>query len=220
MVFSAQYRSIFETVGYQLAPEDGTPESDIRSADQRLGTVAPDAMREYYLVAGRERQFNTIYNRLRPPAEWCIDQSKLIFMEENQVVVVWGVRATAEPAADPPVCLGANNERIYWHKEHDRCSVFLKVMVLWQGVFGAALPYGDVAPVSLGLRRKLRQNWIFVGEVNKMQAFCREGQVVCHLRWEDRWRAFYGASSQEKLDSMVAELQVKGESFGVPPSGR
>src|SRR5215510_8890658 len=93
MVFSAQYRSIFETVGYQLAPEDGTPESDIRSAEQRLGTVAPDALRAYYLVAGRERHFNTIYNRLRPPAEWCIDQSKLIFMEENQVVVVWGVRA-------------------------------------------------------------------------------------------------------------------------------
>jgi len=45
MVFSAQYRWIFETIGYQLAPEDGTPESGIQSAEQRLGIVAPDPLR-------------------------------------------------------------------------------------------------------------------------------------------------------------------------------
>src|SRR5262245_18525524 len=126
-VFNQQYRSIFETVGYQLTAEDGTPASDIHSAEQRLGNAVPDALRSYYLVAGAERNFNIVHNHLLPPADWSIDQGKLIFMEENQVVVVWGVKATGEPGANPPVYQGvnANDELIYWYKEQDRCSVFL-----------------------------------------------------------------------------------------------
>src|SRR5260370_818934 len=111
-VFSEQYRAIFATVGYHLTAKDGTPESDIQVAQERLGIALPDALRSYYLVAGGEKSFNTVHNRLLPPAEWWIDQGKDIFMEENQVVVVWGVPATAERLVDPPVHIGSNNETI------------------------------------------------------------------------------------------------------------
>ncbi|MGO9114246.1 MAG: hypothetical protein ACLP9L_33950 [Thermoguttaceae bacterium] len=49
------------------------------------------ALRDYYLVAGRERRFNCCLNRLLPPQEWLVDKHRLIFMEENQAVLSWGV---------------------------------------------------------------------------------------------------------------------------------
>jgi hypothetical protein len=74
---------------------------------------------------------------------------------------------------------GINYEdEIEWHKEHDKCSVFISVLLHYQAVSGAlgACASGS-APEDV--HEMLKQGWQYVGEANQLWAFSRQNQVVC-----------------------------------------
>jgi len=127
---------MYETFGYPLTARTAPSSKVLAGVEKRLGVIIPGAFRDYYLVAGRERRFNTCHNRLLAPQEWSIDKQRLIFMEENQGVVWWGVSTRNPDSDDPPVSQGINDEPITWFQEHRRCSVFLAVMLHYQAVNG------------------------------------------------------------------------------------
>jgi hypothetical protein len=137
-----------------------------------------------------------------------IERKRLIFMEENQAVVLWGVPVRDLHADDPAVYQGVNGPQIKWYREQRWCSTFLCVMLYWQAAFGGAMPLSSTALASVTLRRLLRHNWRFVGEVNRMQAFSKPGKSVCHLKWDNAWRVFAGAANQEKMDEIASELAL------------
>jgi hypothetical protein len=202
------YEQEYSSLGTRLTARDAMPLRRIELAEKRLGVVAPQVLRAYYQIAGRETRLNGAFNRLLPPEEWIVDQKHLIFMEENQAVVLWGVAATGKDVVDPAVYVGVNGDEIEWHREHRQCSTFLSVMLHWQGAFGGGLPFTSTAVASVALRRILRRNWRFVGEVNRMQAFAKRGKTVCHLSWDDGWRVFAGAVEQRKIDEISNELSL------------
>lgn len=224
MRFAAKYRKTFATLGYELRPRDGRAESRIAAAEKRLGIRLPTSLREYYLIAGAAHRFNDRYNRLLPPHEWTIDDGYLVFMSEHQEVVLWAVRPTAKATADPPAYLGANGEQIVWHVEHEKCSVFLDVMIHWHGATCGAMSFADTAKVDADLVKKLDREWRFVGEVNGMRAYNRPGQAVCFLPWSDddwkrhvripHWRIFSGASTKELHREIGTSLNIQFEVGG------
>jgi hypothetical protein len=218
--FADLFRTTYSALGRPLTRRDAMPLSRIRAAERRLGVVVPKVLRDYYRVAGKETQFNAAFNRLLPPEEWFVDRKRLVFFEENQQVVYWAIPATFAPDArrrtpdarrisDPPVYQGINGDPIAWYKEHDRTSTFLIVHMHWHGAFAGALPATATALTSVGLRKRLRKTWHFVGEVNHMQAFSKPGKTVCHLNWEDGCRVFAGALSKPKLDEIGEELELR-----------
>jgi hypothetical protein len=215
--FATGYADLFAELGSPLASRDGCADSRIAAAEKRLGIRAPRSLRDYYLVAGRERRFNQIHNRLLPPDEWFVDQGRLVFMEENQVVVYWGVEATSSPADDPPVFQGIRAKTIEWHREHDTCSEFLMVMLHWHGTMGGARKHIAWTSVPKRLVNRLDRKWVFAGEVNKMRAYHRNGQAVCFLEWRDPiqqmrkdspWRVFAAASSARGLREIADDLGI------------
>jgi len=78
----------------------------LAKAEKRLEIRLPRALRDYYLVAGRERILNHAFNRLCFPEGWEMETGKLVFMEENQTAVVWGVTATSRSSAGSSVFQG------------------------------------------------------------------------------------------------------------------
>lgn len=170
-----------------------------------------------YLVAGRERRFNRALNRLMTPKKWFIDNSRLVFMEENQDVVYWGVKATSQADDDPPVFQGVNGESIEWYREHRHASVFLVASLYWQAANGGAMKHTEMAGVPKSIVRRLNRYFHFVGEVNGMRAYSRPGEVICFLKWEDPfipsargnpWRIFVGTTMKETIDVLAGELGV------------
>lgn len=215
--FREKYRTLFGTLGYELRASDGRAESRIAAAERKLGARLPNALREYYLVAGCERRFNLTYNQLLAPSEWSIDNGHLIFLAENQAVVLWGVKASKRPAQDPQVFQGVNGKSIWWYPEHKHCSTFLTVMLHWNGCFGGAMPHTGSATVKLALRRRLDRDWNFAGEVNAMRAYNLPGKAVCMLKWDDPlsrvngkapWRVFAGAATKELFNELAVALNV------------
>ena len=111
------FREAYANFGRPLTARDGASRRSIEAAEKRLGVAAPNCLMDYFETAGRETRFNACYNRLLPCSEWFVDGKRLVFMEENQAVVYWGVPAKAERLDDPPVYQGVNGPKIAWVRE-------------------------------------------------------------------------------------------------------
>jgi hypothetical protein len=176
--FKKHFREIFDTLGYPLTDRAGLPSKVLVETEKRLGAKIPMALRDYYLVAGRERRFNTCHNRLLAPQKCMIDHQKLIFMKENQTVVWWSVSTRNPDSNDPPVFQGANDKPIAWVREHRKCSTFLTVMLHYQAVSGGFRFFGSTGSPD-NVHELLKRGWNYAGELNQLWAFNRQNQVVC-----------------------------------------
>ena len=109
------------------------PRHRIEAAANRLGFVLPDAMTDLYLIAGAAPELQE-HNRLRRPEDLEVEHDFLVFMEENQNVVCWGIRLPAgEP--DPEVWQRANEAEADWYSEDTRFSDFIVKYLEWLAPF-------------------------------------------------------------------------------------
>jgi hypothetical protein len=205
-LFSEEYRQAFASLGRPLGREDETPEKELLAAEGKLGLRVPSSLREYYRVAGGAADFNCVYDRLLAPADWVIERGRLVFMEENQAVVLYGTTASRVPEDDPPTSMATNGDDLRWSRVNDRCSVFLLVMLHWEAAFGGAMPFGGTAKVNRRLRSTLDRTWSFIGEVNRMRAYRKNGRALCFLRWTPDWRVFVGTQNEASLTLVANEL--------------
>jgi hypothetical protein len=102
--FAGRYRALFALLGQPLKPEDGWSPDTLAHLNLE-GVRLPEALRAYYLVAGNERRLNHSFNRLLALEDVFVEAGRLVFMEENQNVVYWGVSGDD---ANPMVEQGVN----------------------------------------------------------------------------------------------------------------
>jgi len=117
-----------EAEEWKLGPEVGISAQEI-DRDLPDGIDLPPGLRSYYLVAGRH-PVNHRHNRLRPVAQLEVDQHRVVFLDENQGVVFWGI-AVDDEAADPIVWQGqpATGDRpTTWYCEDTPLTAFLSEM--------------------------------------------------------------------------------------------
>jgi hypothetical protein len=178
--FHKQYSDLFATFGSPLGKSHGVDTAILDKAEKKLGVAIPESLRAYYEVAGNERRFNQSMQRFQSPSNWFVDQKQLVFLDENQSVCQWGVSIKTKGAKDPMVSQGVDHgENLVWHKEHNRCSIFISVILHYQAVSdGFKHCASGAAPDDA--HEKLKQGrWKYVGEVNQLWAFNRPNQVVC-----------------------------------------
>jgi hypothetical protein len=192
-----------------MHPDDRVQESEIKSAEARLNTRIPDALRVFYRAAGRATDFTQAHDQFLLPDAWSIEGEYLVFAEENQAVVLYGIRISKSPVTDPPVFMSTNATPFRWYKVCESVSEFISVYMLWHGTDGGAMRCGGEALATRGTAVRLRRNWSYVGEVNRMRAYSQSGRAVCYVKWSDGWRIFTGAQTDEDLVALANELGVK-----------
>lgn len=118
------YRTLLaRLLGRNLTADDEVPLGRLAGAEQRLGFRLPNAMTDFYSSAGAAPEFQA-HNRLRAPETLEMDDGLLVFMEENQHVVDWGIRPVGhEP--DPEVWQRVNEPQAEWYSEGMPFSVFI-----------------------------------------------------------------------------------------------
>lgn len=205
------HRLAFETLGRRLGPEDQTSEEEILAAEKRLGLRIPQALADFYRVAGKADDYNRVFERLLPPSELSIRSGKLLFLEENQSVVLWGTDSGADPTDDPPAYQATNAEPLEWETVNARCSVFLLVMLHIAATLGGAMPCARTAAVDARRREALDRGWSFEGEVNGLRAYNKPGKAICFAEWGDEWRIFAGSISETSMDDIAVELDLAWE---------
>lgn len=110
---------------------DSTPESHLLAAEKRLGVHLPVSLRSYHRVAGRAKELNDVHNVLRSPDRIALEGGYLVFMDENQGVVSWGLRESDLAKPDPVVWQRNNTPPEAWFSERKRLFPFLTSMFAW-----------------------------------------------------------------------------------------
>jgi hypothetical protein len=130
-VFKRKYSEAFKTlVDRELKNGDGFKVAELAKSEKRLKLKLPLAFREYYEFAGKV-PINTEHNILYSPSKLKIWKGKLLFMEENQRVVFWGLDTQELDQTDPQVFQAANSEPITWYSEQKPFSEFILSMWRW-----------------------------------------------------------------------------------------
>ena len=124
-------RALLRIFSRPLRKGDAVPEARLRRAEKRLGVALPGAMRDYYLLAGSAAE-NREHNVLFTPDELALEGGYLVFMEENQAVVHWGIPLSLTRRADPQVWQRVNADIPEWHSEDMTFSVFIVKNLAWQ----------------------------------------------------------------------------------------
>jgi hypothetical protein len=211
-MFANRYRAAFESLGLPLRPKHALKPDSLEHFKLE-GLVLPNALRDYYLVAGNEETLNHSFNRLLAPEDVFVESGRIVFMEENQGVVYWGIKADGIDE-NPVVEQGINIEGkpIEWHSENTDCAEFLEAMLYWQASFGGGLKYPVQAGVSPDFKAKLEQDFRVVGKIGEMHAFARDGCAITFLKWFDdadsiqTWRVFAGFAKKKFQTAIGKEL--------------
>jgi uncharacterized protein (TIGR02996 family) len=210
--FTLRYQTAFAALARPLRPRDGVPEGRVARGERRLGIRLPRALRNYYLVAGRLDQFNVdVHDHLMPPESWELDSGIVEFLDENQGVARWGVKADDPVGDDPPVFHTYYGEPMDWNKIHPRCSEFLVTHLYLHAVWGGMKYLGKAtdigqAEVTQALA-KLEKTWPFVGEDSDLLAFGKDGQAACVV---PSLGLYVGGREREDYDAVVAEFSGIG----------
>jgi hypothetical protein len=209
-VYEDRYRAAFVALGCKLKPEHGIPVATLENFTVD-GFSLPPALRDYYRVAGLEQTLNTSFNRLLPLENVFTDDGRIVFMEENQGVVYWGVQNPL--GVDPPVQQGVNtNASLEWHDEAPSCADFLETMLYWQASFGEGLEHLGTADVPADFEARLEEHWRFVGSIGELRAYGQQDAALSFLKWEEGGhRVFAGFHTKKHMLRVGKELKLRWE---------
>jgi len=113
-----------------LEHDDGVSPERLSAAKARLGFELPSVVVDFYRLAGNAPELQ-VHNRLRDPEALTVEDGYLVFMEENQRVVDWGLRLPLDGEADPEVWQRVNGDEPAWYSETTSFSVFLVKNLAW-----------------------------------------------------------------------------------------
>ncbi len=110
--------------------EDGIKENEIDQSESKLGLKLPSVMRDIYACIGNSKELLSSHNRFFSPEKLEIENGYLIFMEENQSVVSWGIKLS-EIANQNPIVWQRNNTENVWYSEEKTLTELLSSMFEW-----------------------------------------------------------------------------------------
>ncbi|MBN1255202.1 MAG: hypothetical protein JXA50_08020 [Deltaproteobacteria bacterium] len=121
LFYESHFREIF---GSEPEPANGLGEEAVQARLAQRGLQIPRALFDYYSVAGYH-WVNKKQNRLRSIEEldWYMDW--LVFMDDDQGLVSWGIQRQDLSSSDPLVWQGILGEEIDWFQEDLTLSEFL-----------------------------------------------------------------------------------------------
>lgn len=129
-------------LGRGRRPADGVCLEEVQLAETRLGRSLPAALRALYLRIGALEELCLVHNVVRRPDELSVEQGYLVFMDENQGVVSWGVPED-DRAADPDAWQRSNTEPVEWFSEEMTLTGLLRSMLDWYRETGILAPSPD-----------------------------------------------------------------------------
>ena len=116
--------------------KDGIGPARVSAAERRLKLKFPEALRALYRTIGALPDFCTIHNQVRAPEDVAVESEYLIFMDENEDVVTWGIRVKDLGKPDPVVWQRVNAPTEQWFSERKSVTKLFASMLAWYASIG------------------------------------------------------------------------------------
>jgi hypothetical protein len=194
----------------------GFPESDIVALEKQLNIVLPAKLREYYLTLGKHEAINNSYNRLLQPAQIELSDEYLIFYEENQGVVNWGIKKEDLLQPDPPVYGGYTDDKghLNWYLELPATETSLLMLAVYNGVLGGLKYNGNfLEGVKPEVVSFIKENWQEHPDIssNVQRIFTRDYEEMISLSIDSEKNCsgiFIGTNDEKRFNNMIDTLDV------------
>jgi hypothetical protein len=125
------YKSFLnQYINREWKQDDGFKDDQIIKAENRLGITFSKSLREFYSTIGNVEELTKIHNKILRPESVYIEDGYLIFMEENQGVVSWGIKIEENSLPDP-IIWQRNNTEFTWYSEELNMVKLLESMFNW-----------------------------------------------------------------------------------------
>jgi len=204
---------------YNLPDDEnfGFSETEITELEERLNIKLPEKLRNYYLTLGRHENLNYSHNRLLKPDKEIgfSDDGYLIFYEENQAVVYWGIKEEDLKLDNPPVWGNCGtSESPDWHIQASSTDNFFLLMAIYNGTLGGlrfnANSFEALKPETINFIEKNRTEAAEISwETQKIYTDAFEEVISVSFNEEGNADAiFIGTNNQERLDELLNKLEI------------
>jgi hypothetical protein len=195
-------------------------------AQEQLGFEAheidqplPEMLKEYYLSLGKQEAINYSYNRLlKPGGEIGFSQDDyLVFYEENQGVVFWGIKRADLHLSNPPVYGNYSGDEMQpdWHLECAATDAFLLLMAVYNGVLGGlAFNANSFETVPRETVEDIQNTYEEIKEISHatQRVFTRDYEAMISLSFDKEGNctgAFIGTGDADRFDEMLDKLDLE-----------
>lgn len=213
-MYRERYQSIAERLlARPLSGTDGYSEEVLHRSEAALLVSAgaerriPQALFDYYATVGR-LSLNTAHNRLLTPDQWHRDEagSVFVFMDENQSVCAWGIRAEDLAHEDPAVCQGDPDEAD-WQTEDCTVSEWMIISLYLQACWGG-LRHACISMNPSAVMGEIHSHWSKVVDHNGLIIWEDAGLVVSEMG--DPWvlAAAETDAGLRRLEGLGFELEL------------
>jgi hypothetical protein len=139
---------------------DGLPLAQVEAAERSLGVRLPAALREWYLLSGKRSSDEEIVGEtLRAPEDLVLYGGALVFYDEPQGTVRWGILEADLALDDPPVVIEGMEEGYpgpVWSAQNRSLTEFIFQMeVMYTILFAelSAIGYCDKAGADMVMQQ-------------------------------------------------------------------
>lgn len=195
----------------------GFTEGEIYEVENRLNIVFPFELKNYYLTLGKVDVINNSYNRLLNPSQEIrfSNDNYLVFYEENQAVVYWGIKEKDLKLTNPPVWGNyGTEEHPDWYLEANTTDNFFLLMAIYNGTLGG-LKYNAnfldiIEPKTV---RFIENKWTKLTAVSydKQKIYTNHFDEVLSLSFDEENNCtaiFIGTNKQEGFDEILNILDL------------
>lgn len=123
-------------LGRTLEASEGVDIQSIEVAEKKLNVKFPEALKIFYLNVGKLSLFTDAFEFFAKPKQIYIKSNKLIFLEENQAVLSWGIDLADLNKEVVPVYhspnIGDSEDEVIWYAEALPLPKFLELIMFYQ----------------------------------------------------------------------------------------
>ena len=202
---------------YNLHEDNGYLKNELTELETRLKINLPLILKDYYLSLGKNKTINYSHNRLlNPNKEVRIsDDGYLIFYEENQAVVSWGIKNVDLKKKNPPVWGNYGTEESPdWHMETKTTEDFLLLMAVYNGTLGG-LKYNanSFGAIPIETVDTIKNNWKQIIDISqeRQKVYTNNFEEVISLSFNEKGNCsaiFIGTISENRFDALLDSLAV------------
>lgn len=116
----------------EINDSDNISENQVLITEQNLNFKLPKSLRDYYKIVGNCYELNNYHNRVLEIDKIFIEDNFLIFAEENQNVVYWGIKIESLAEINPIIWQIRNEEKPEFYSEEKTFTEFMTEMFEWQ----------------------------------------------------------------------------------------
>lgn len=194
----------------------GFAQHDIAIAERRLKITLPKQLKHYYQNLGKHQAINESHNRLLDLNKIRLtDDGYLVFYEENQQVVVWGIQL-ADLTLDNPKVYGdyGSTEHSDWHIESEALDEFLLLMAIYNGTMGGLTYHGNTfESIDSKVVACIKNDWDKIDKISheRLVIYTDNFDSIISLSYDTEGQVegiFIGSNDQNKFDAILNKLQV------------